>query len=356
MAANSIEEVIQQIQPVSNDLDQKIQDRLDHLTKPLGSLGRLEELAKNLCRIHGKILTRLERKVVVVFAADHGVVEEGVSAYPQEVTAQMVANFVRGGAGINVLARHAGAEVIVVDAGVKGSVASSGVLNKKVAPGTANMVRGPAMTRDQARRCVEAGMEVVSQLHSQKPISLLGLGEMGIGNTTAATAVLAAISGVDAAEVTGFGTGISEEIRKKKIAAIRKALKKNKPSPRDGLDVLQKVGGFEIGAIAGAILASAALKIPVAVDGLISTAGALIAARLAPPAGDYLIASHQSQEPGHRKMLGELRLRPYLDMNLRLGEGTGSALLMSLADASLKILNEMATFDSAGVSKKKKIK
>lgn len=351
---NLIEKTLSQIQKVSTKLDADIQRRLDHLTKPVGSLGRLEELAKTLCRIHGTVAPRLSRKVILVFAADHGVAEEGVSAYPQEVTVQMVANFAAGGAAINVLARHVGAEVIVVDAGVKAATEAAGVIQKKVAPGTANMARGAAMTEAQARRSLEVGMEVFSSAHQSKPIGLLGLGEMGIGNTTAATAILAALTGLPVATVTGFGTGISEEGKRKKIAAIQKALKLNKPDPKDGLDVLAKVGGFEIGAIAGAILAAASRKIPIALDGLISTAGALVARALAPASVDYLIASHQSIEPGHQKMMAQLHLNPYLDMNMRLGEGTGSALLMGLADASLKILNEMATFDSAGVSKKEK--
>lgn len=348
-----LDAVLKQIKPVDGKLDQEIQRRLDHLTKPVGSLGRLEELAKTLCRIRGEIISGLDRKVIVVFAADHGVVEEGVSAYPQEVTAQMVANFAAGGAAINVLARQVGAEVVVVDAGVKSPVKFKSVRQKKVAPGTANMAQGPAMTLEQARRSLELGMETVSELHSEKPISILGLGEMGIGNTTAATAVLAALTGEAVEKITGLGTGISSDGKKKKVAAIEKALKINNPNQKNGLDILRKVGGFEIGAIAGAILAAAANRIPVAVDGLISTAGALIACSLAPRSVDILIASHQSVEPGHQKMLQVLKLEPYLDMNLRLGEGTGSALLMGLADASLKILSEMATFDSAGVSKKK---
>lgn len=348
-----LQQTIQKIKPVSSELDLEIQRKLDNLTKPPGSLGRLEELAKSLCRVHGKILAGLPRKAVVVFAADHGVVEEGVSAYPQEVTAQMLANFAAGGAAINVLARNAGAEVIVVDVGVKG-IGAPGVLDKKIAGGTANMARGPAMTREQAVASIEAGIETIEELCARDSVDLLGLGEMGIGNTTAATAVLAALSGEPVPRITGRGTGVDDGGMKKKIAAIEKALTVNKPDPRDPLDVLQKVGGFEIGAIAGALLAAAARRIPVAVDGLISTAGALLAAGFSPGCRDAMIFSHQSVEPGHQKMLGLLGAKAYLDMNLRLGEGTGSVLLMLLADASLKILNEMATFDSAGVSGKEK--
>ncbi len=342
---NSVKQIIESIEPINGTFDQQIQERLDSLTKPPGSLGRLEELAATICRIRGEIVPGLKQKKIFVFAADHGVVESGVSAYPQEVTTQMLHNFAGGGAAINVLARDAGATIQVIDVGAKGET-PDGVLNRKVGLGTANMSLGPAMSEEEAIHSLKVGIQIVEECEAD----IIGFGEMGIGNTTAATAILAAVCDESIESITGKGTGLNEESRLKKAAVIEKSLLINKPHSEDGLDLLSKVGGFEIGAIAGAILAAASKRIPILLDGLIATAGALIAMKLQPNVADYLIASHQSEEPGHKKMLELLQLKPYLEFNLRLGEGTGAALMMNFSNASIKILNEMATFDSAGVS------
>jgi len=286
-------------------------------------------------------------------AGDHGVVAEGVSKYPQEVTPQMVANFVAGGAGINALARQAGAAVAVVDMGVAadlGELASAGkIISRRVGPGTANMVRGPAMSREEALRAVEAGIGIARE--ASEGVDVFGTGDMGIGNTTPSSAIVAAFSGAPVAEVTGHGTGIDIEQFGRKVRVIEQSLQVNGPDPRDGLDVLAKVGGFEIGGIAGLVLGAAALKKPVVVDGFISTAGALIAHSLCPTAAQYMIAAHRSVEKGHRVALEILGKQPLIDLDLRLGEGTGAALAMNFLEAAVRVLTEVATFDEAMVSK-----
>ncbi|PWU22251.1 MAG: nicotinate-nucleotide--dimethylbenzimidazole phosphoribosyltransferase [Candidatus Rokuibacteriota bacterium] len=323
---------------------------LDQLTKPVGSLGRLEELARRLAEITGMCPPSIAHAVIFTLAGDHGVVEEGVSAYPQVVTSQMVENFLRGGAAVNVLARHAEARVIVADLGVAGPLPPHPNLRtKRIAPGTRNMSRGPAMTRPEALAAVEAGVDLVESERAHG-LDLIGTGEMGIGNTTAASAMTVVFTGAPVAEVTGAGTGIDEVTRRRKIAIIERALRVNEPDPGDALDVLAKVGGFEIAGLAGVILAGAAYRIPVFVDGFIAAAAALAAVRLKPEARHAVLASHRSAEPGHRHALEALGLTPYLDLGMRLGEGTGAALGISLARAAVKILTEMATFKSAGVS------
>ena len=326
------------------------QRRLDQLTKPPGSLGRIEELARRLAEITGKCPPEVAHPVIFTLAGDHGVVEEGVSEYPQVVTAQMVENFLQGGAAVSVLARHAGSRVIVADLGVAGSLADHPDLRvRKIGPGTRNMSRGPAMTPAEARAAVEAGIELVESARALG-LDLIGTGEMGIGNTTAASAMVAALTGAPVEDVTGRGTGVDEDGRRRKVQAIERAMRVNRPDPADALDVLAKVGGFEIAGLVGVILAGAAYQIPVVVDGFIAGAAALAAVRLKPEAHYALLASHRSAEPGHRHVLEALGLEPYLDLGMRLGEGTGSALAISLARAAVNILNEMATFKSAGVS------
>jgi len=323
---------------------------LDQLTKPPGSLGRLEELAWRLAEIAGQCPPPLRHPVIFTLVGDHGVVDEGVSAYPRIVTAQMVENFLRGGAAVNVLARHAGARVVVADLGVAGPLAAHPALEaRRIAPGTRNMTRGPAMTRDEALAAIEAGVELVLAQRAAG-LDLAGTGEMGIGNTTAASAMVAALTGAAAEEVTGSGTGVDEEGRRRKVRAIARALEVNRPDPADGLDVLAKVGGFEIAGLVGVTLAAAAHRVPVILDGFIAGAAALVATRIKPEARRYLLASHRSAEPGHRRVLEALELTPYLDLGMRLGEGTGAALCMSLARAAVAVLTEMATFKSAGVS------
>jgi nicotinate-nucleotide--dimethylbenzimidazole phosphoribosyltransferase len=325
-----------------------IQRHLDSLTKPPGSLGRLEEIAWRLAVIRGGV-PRVEQPVIFTFAADHGVVAEGVSAYPQVVTAQMVENFLRGGAAVNVLARDAGARVVVADFGVASPLPRSAALvDRRLGPGTANIAHGPAMTREQALAALEAGAGLAEEAIAEGA-DLLGTGEMGIGNTTSASAITAAITGMAAEAITGRGTGIDDAAWRRKVEVVRLALEVNRPDRADAVDVLAKVGGFEIGGLAGVILAGAAHRIPVVVDGFIATAAALVAVTLAPAAGGALFASHRAAEPGHTHALRHLDLVPYLDLSMRLGEGTGAALFVHLARAAARIYREMATFKSAGV-------
>jgi len=324
-----IEERLLHIKPVRKELYSAARRRLDNLTKPPGSLGRLEEFAGRLVAIYETEMPEMPEKVVFTFAGDHGVAEEGVSAYPSEVTRQMVFNFLSGGAGINVLARHAGAEVVVIDIGVNFDFQDfEGLVKKKVVHGTRNMTKGPAMTRDEALRCMEAGIELAEE-YAEKGFKVFASGEMGIANTTPSSAIAAVITGRPVSEVTGRGTGIGDEALKKKIEVIEKAISLNRPDPKDPVDVLSKVGGAEIGGIAGLCIGAAARGIPVVVDGFISTAGALVAWSLNPVVADYLFAAHNSQEIGHRAMLEHMKCRPILDLDLRLGEGTGAALAMT---------------------------
>ena len=345
-----IDSIIAAIRPVSEDWSVVAQAHLDNLTKPPGSLGRLEEFARRIVAITEDKSPVLDRKVVFTFAGDHGVVDEGVSAYHREVTSQMVFNFIRGGAGINVLARHAGADVVVIDIGVDHDFGGlEGLVSMKVVRGTRNFMRGPAMTRDEAVRCIETGIELAGD-YAKKGYKIFGTGDIGIGNTTPSSAIVSTITGKPVAEVTGKGTGISDESLARKIRVIEEGIRINQPDPKDAIDVLAKVGGAEIGGIAGLILGAAAHRIPVVVDGFISTAGALIAYGLCPTVSEYLFAVHNSVEQGHRAMLEAMGLSPILDLNLRLGEGTGAALAMTLIEAGLKIYKEMATFGDAGVT------
>jgi nicotinate-nucleotide--dimethylbenzimidazole phosphoribosyltransferase len=343
---------LQEIVPPDASLGVRAQAHLDQLTKPQGSLGRLEGLALSLVEMSGKEPPTANHPVIFTFAGDHGVVAEGVSAYPQIVTAQMVENFLRGGAGVNVLARHAGARVVVADFGVAGPLpAHPDLVVKKVAAGTQNLARGPAMSRDQALQAIEAGWDLV-EAELGRGLDVIGTGEMGIGNTTPASAITAVVTGAPVESVTGRGTGIDDAALRKKATAIQRGIEMNRPDPRDGLDVLAKVGGFEIGGLVGVILAGAAHRIPVVVDGFISASAALIAVTLKPEVRHYLIAAHRSAEPGHDAILRHLGLAPYLDLRMRLGEGTGAALAFTLIRAAVRIYTEMATFKSAGVSEK----
>jgi nicotinate-nucleotide--dimethylbenzimidazole phosphoribosyltransferase len=348
----TLEERIAQILPLDEAAMALAVDRQSRLTKPPGSLGRLESLSIQLAGITGNPQPRIVHKVILIMAGDHGVVAEGVSAFPQAVTPQMVRNFLRGGAAINVLARHVGARVVVVDMGVAATMEPHpGLVIKKVAPSTGNIARGPAMTREQALQALIAGAEVF-EAELQHGLDIVALGDMGIGNTTPSAAIAAAFTRKDPEQIVGRGTGLDEAGLARKVDAVKRALAVNQPDPADALDVLAKLGGFEIGGMAGAMLAAAAAHCPVMVDGFISTASAMIAVGLAPPARPYLIASHCSQERGHRLMLDWLGCQPLLELDLRLGEGTGAALGISLAEASCKLLAEMATFDEAGVPNK----
>jgi nicotinate-nucleotide--dimethylbenzimidazole phosphoribosyltransferase len=331
----------------------KATQRLDQLIMPHWALGRLMDLAVDLAGMTRSLSPAVTRKTIITMAGDHGVAAEGVSKYPQEVTPQMVLGFVSGMAGISALSRLAGARVIVVDMGVAAdlsSLAKAGkIVDKKIAMGTANIAAGPAMTRQQAVRSIEAGIEVVEQL--AETTDVFGTGDMGIANTTPSTAVVAALTRMPVADVTGRGTGIDDAQLAQKIAVVEKALTLNRPDPSDALDVLAKVGGFEIGGIAGVVLGAAARQKPVVIDGFISTAGAMLAHALCPAAGQYIIAAHRSAEQGHRVMHARLGKEPLLDLGLRLGEGTGAALAMNLVEAAQRILTEVATFDEAHVSK-----
>lgn len=351
-AVSFLDATLRKVYPQDFEYRQLAEERLEQLTMPRWALGDLLDLAVDLAGMTRSLRPPVARKKVVIMVGDHGVTAEGVSKYPPEVTAQMVRNFVRGGAGINALARQAGAGVCVVDVGARDDFADlvreGTIMAKKIGHGTANMVYGPAMTRTHAVMAVEAGIEVANALAAE--VDVLGAGEMGIGNTTPSTAIAAVFTGRKVAELTGRGTGIDDIQLANKVAVIEKALTRNKPNAKDGLDVLAKVGGFEIGAIAGLILGAAAHRKPVIVDGFISTAGAMIASSLEPFVRDYLICAHRSAEPGHGALLDALRLRPLLDLNLRLGEGSGAALAMNVVEAAVAILTEMATFAEAGVA------
>lgn len=344
-----LEETISMIQAPSEAMEAAAEERQARLTKPPGSLGYLEKLSVRLAALKRDLSLTLDDKAVIVMAADHGVVAEGVSAYPQEVTAQMVANFLAGGAGINVLARHTGARVRIVDIGVRGEVSGPGLTVRKLRPGTANMAAGPAMTRDEATQAMTVGIEILEE-ESSKGLDLVATGDMGIGNTTASAAILAVLGGITPAQAAGRGTGISETVLERKVTIIERAIQINQPDPADPLDVLAKVGGLEIGGLAGVIIGAAGRGIPVVIDGFISGAAALVAAKLVPEVSPYLFASHLSAESGHRVMLEMLAQRPMLDMDLRLGEGTGAVLAMEIMGAACRILAEMATFEEAGVS------
>lgn len=348
----SLKEIVDSIQPPDRSLLTQAQARLDRLTKPLGSLGRLEELAAQYVMITGEMKPNVPRGAVVTFAADHGVTSEGVSAYPSAVTPQMVLNFLRGGAGVNVLARHVGVEVRVVDIGVAHDFGVvPGLIHRKIMRGTKNFLVEPAMSREQAERSILVGIELATEA-VQQGIGLIGTGDMGIGNTTASAAITSALTDRPVAEVTGRGTGIDDATHERKVSVIRQALALRRPDRADALDVLAKVGGLEIGGLAGLILGAAAARVPVVLDGFIAGAAALVAVGLQPLCREYLIASHRSVERGHQAILDHLSLKPLFDLDLRLGEGTGACLGMSLVFAAIKILTEMATFGEAGVSEK----
>lgn len=325
------------------------QARQNTLTKPAGSLGRLETLSVQLAGITGQVRPQLTDKLVLVMAGDHGVTAAGVSAYPSAVTAQMVGNFLGGGAAISVLARHAGARVRVVDMGVAAELsAHPHLLDHKIGFGTGNIAQEMAMSREQAEQAIEAGIQVVAD----ERLDVLLLGDMGIGNTTPSAAIACALMGAEPAAIVGRGTGVDDAGLARKREVVAEALRLHRPNPDDGLDILAKVGGFEIGGLAGAIIGTAARRIPVIVDGFITTAAAMIAVTLAPAVQPYLIPSHCSQESGHAAMLRWLKLEPLFDLGLRLGEGSGAALALPLVEAAARLLDEMATFGEAGVSEK----
>ena len=344
-----LSQVIQGIDPLDQTLMDKARKRQDELVKPRGSLGRLEELSIRICGIKREEFPVLSRKAVITLAGDHGVVNEGVTPWPQEVTAQMVKNFCLGNAGINVLAHHTGCRVVVVDIGVALEVEPHPNLqSRKIGRGTQDLSRGPAMTREETQASIEEGIRIVDEL--SEDLDIVGTGDMGIGNTTPSSAIASVITQRKVEEITGKGAGMNDNMLPHKIEVIKRAIKVNQPQPQDPLDVLSKLGGFEIGGICGVILGAAYHHIPVVIDGFISSAAALIAGGLCPGIKEYLIASHLSAEPGHRLILEYLGLPPLLSLGMRLGEGTGATLGIFLCEAATKVLSQMKTFSEAGIS------
>lgn len=348
-----LQETLKKVTFVENNHKETFQ-RWNNLAIPKGSLGRLEELAKRIVSITNNQRPQLKKKVIFTLAGDHGVADLGISAFPKEVTSQMLCNFAKGGAAINVLAHHIGARVVVVDMGVAKKVKlHPAIKNKKVNYGTADFSKGLAMSREEAVLSVERGIESFEEEY-EKGIDIVGTGDMGIGNTTSSSAITAVITKKAVKAVTGRGTGISDQALEKKIAIIEKGIRVNLPDSKDAIDILSKVGGYEIGGIAGVIIAACARKIPVVIDGFISTAAALIASKLKGEIEGYLFAGHSSAEVGHKVALKKLKLSPILDLNLRLGEGTGAVLAIGIIEASCKVLNEVLTFEEAGVNKSRK--
>lgn len=346
----ALDQIIGAIEGLDEAAMSRASDRQKRLTKPEGSLGVLEELSVKLAGITGRLDPPLSKRAVVVMAGDHGVAAENVSAYPPEVTPQMVMNFAAGGAAINVLARLVGCDVVVVDVGVAADLpASDRVLDRKVRPGTANMAEGPAMSAGEAEQAIGVGVDIATDLASQG-YGVIATGDMGIGNTAASAAIVATFTDTPVEQAVGRGTGVDDEGLRHKVSVIERALATNRPDPDEPLEVLAKVGGLEIAGITGLVLGAARAHVPVLVDGYISSAGALVAAKLAPSSVPFMIASHLSVEPGHRVALEALGLKPMLHMDMRLGEGTGAVLAMPVIEAAVRILNEMATFDEAGVS------
>jgi len=350
-----MKQTIEQITPTNKEAGKKTRIHLNNLTKPQGSLGRLEELAIQLAEITGDSFPTISPPASIVFAADHGIAKEGVSAYPQEVTAQMVYNFLSSGAAINVLTKQINAMFEIVDIGVASDLAGTGFVRKKVKYGTGSFLDENAMTRAEAQEAIEVGMEVAETMIDKGANSLI-LGEMGIGNTTSSSAILALLTEEKLENIVGKGTGISEDTLQLKREIINKALVNRQPNPNDVLDILSKIGGLEIAGMTGAMLKAASRQIPVIVDGFICTISAILATKLSKNVSDYLIFSHQSQEPGHCLALKLLDAKPILDLELRLGEGTGAALAFPILESSVKVLKEMATFSTAGVSTEQKSK
>ena len=353
----NLKEIVDGIKPLEQKWIEQARERTAQLVMPTRALGRLHEISERLCAIQKTLQPSINRKAVLVMAGDHGVVNAGVSAYPQEVTGAMVPTFLAGGAGINAISRLVNAEVFVVDMGIMAELngldmpGSDHLVTHKIAPGTDDFTRGPAMNIEDAEQSILLGFQEASRLF-QDGVDVLGTGDMGIGNTTPSAAIGAVICGTDLDQMVGRGTGVDDEGLKRKRSAVARGIELNQPVAEDGLDVLAKVGGFEIGGIAGVVLAGAFHRRPVVIDGFISTAGALIANALCPRVTDYLFAGHCSEESGHRFMLDYLKLDPILDLGMRLGEGTGGTLSMSIMDGAVGIFKEVLTFEEAGVADK----
>ncbi len=337
------------IKPLSQETVKEAQRRLDSLIKPIGSLGKLERIAVQIAGITGSLINEFAKKSMIIMSADNGIWEEGFSACPQELTASQTLNFTQGVCGINVLARHAGMDIRVIDIGVKSDLIHPEVIIRKIRKGTWNMAKGPAMTREEAERAIDIGIETVEELVSQG-YSLLGTGEMGICNTSTSSAILMAFTGCDASVAVGKGTGLTEAGFVHKKGAIERALAINRPDPKDPLDVLAKVGGFDIAGLVGCYLGAAYYRVPIIIDGFISASAALVAYKLNPLTREYMIPSHSSAEPGFTLLMNELGIDSLLYLEMRLGEGTGCPLAANLVEAAVKLMTEMATFDELSLS------
>jgi nicotinate-nucleotide--dimethylbenzimidazole phosphoribosyltransferase len=344
-----LKNALNKIEKLDTKKMKEAENRLDQLTKPKGSLGKLEQMAVKLAGISSELYPNFEKKTHIVMAGDHGVVAEGVSAFPQEVTTQMVDNFLNNGAAVNVLAAEIGTEIKIVDMGMIDNLNKNDLIIKKVKNGTDNMVKGRAMTKEEAVQSIEAGIEIAEDC-IKSGSKVIGIGEMGIGNTTASSAIIAAITKAPLNDIVGFGTGLNPAGVEHKIEIIKTALEINDPDPKDAVDILSAVGGLEIAGMAGVIIGAAANKVPVIMDGLISGASALIAQKLNPEVVAYLIPSHSSVEPGHKKVYEQLELSPFLHLDMRLGEGTGAVLAMPFLDTSVSLMKKMATFAEAAVN------
>ncbi|KAB7709263.1 nicotinate-nucleotide--dimethylbenzimidazole phosphoribosyltransferase [Bacillus aerolatus] len=340
---------------LNKEMGKQVSNYINTLTKPVGSLGKLESLAIELAEMTGEPFPEVSPPGVIVFAADHGITQEGVSAFPQEVTAQMVANMVNGGAAINVFSRQIGAKFKLVDVGVASEVVEEGVIHKKIRKGTANFLTEEAMTKAEAVQAIAIGYEEAKSLIDDG-IKCLIVGEVGIGNTTSSSAVLTCLTDTDPAEMVGRGTGISKEQHERKIETVKRAVNNRQPNPQDAIDILSKVGGLEMAAMAGAMLAAAERRIPILLDGFICTVSACIAQLLAPVSSDYMIVSHHSAEPGHTAAINHLEKSPILQLGMRLGEGSGAAVAFPILESAVKMTAEMATFESANVPNKENAK
>lgn len=336
------------IRPAYEESMKEAAERLDKLVKPIGSLGKLEELAVKISGITGKQKNSFNKKIIIIMAADNGVVEEGVSAAPQEVTALMTLNMLKGVTGVCVLSKHAGADIRVVDIGVGSDLQYPGLINRKIRKGTYNMAKEPAMSREEAIFAIETGIEMVSQL-VEEGYSLFGTGEMGIGNTSSSSAVAMAFLGCSSEEVVGKGVGLTEEGYVNKKSVIERAIRVNKPDPEDPIDVISKVGGFDIAGMTGCFLGAAYHRVPIVIDGFISAVAALTAYRINPLVKNFIIPSHLSEEPGYSIVINEIGLKTMLDLNMRLGEGSGCPLAFNLIEAAEAIISDMATFEEAAI-------
>lgn len=344
------EEALSLIRGLNTDIIKKVQTRLDNLTKPLGSLGRLEDIVKQLSGITGELFPKVEKKVVIIMCADNGVADEGISSCPKSITSAVTQNFMKGITGINILARHSGADITVVDIGVDDDINCNGILKRKIRKSTWNFTKGPAMTRNEAIKAIEIGIDTVAMLH-KKGADLLGTGEMGIGNTCTSSAVAAVLTGEDIENMVGKGSGLTKDGLENKINIVKKAIALNNPDPCDPVDVLSKVGGFDIAGLTGCFIGAAIFRIPILIDGFISGTAALAAVKIHPEVKNFIFPSHDSAEPGHKKIMEAIGFEPLLNLDMRLGEGTGAALAFHIIDAAVAAYTEMGTFEDATIEK-----